>query len=186
MSQWQEQIAEFQRTWVNQQQKVMTDWLASLQSPGAEASPANWRKAADVMEKQVTTALDTQKRSLMAFAENIEGVEGAPEAFAQAVSQLEEGLGMWSDLQLRLWKVWFDMLRATAPVPQNPGEAMLENWQDMVRQSMSIQEQWLSNWTTSTAGSGAKTGSRSPNKSASSQSSKAAAGSARKTKQTKS
>lgn len=181
MSEWPEQIAEFQRTWVQQQQKMMTDWLESLKGPGADVSPAGWRKAADVMEKQVTSALDTQKRSLVAFTENIEGIEGAPEGFSQAMTQLEEGIELWADLQHRLWKVWFDMLRATAPVPQTPGEAMLDSWQDMVKQSMEIQEQWLSNWTNATAGSGARSGRRSTDQPASRQSSKAAAGGARKT-----
>jgi len=181
MSEWPEQIAEFQRTWVNQQQKMMTDWLESLQSPGADASPATWRKATDVMEKQVTSALDAQKQSLMAFAEKVEGVEGAPEAFTQAMTQLEEGIELWADVQRRLWKVWFDMLRATVPVPQTPGDAMLENWQDMVKQSMSIQEQWLSNWTNPKRSSGDKSGGRSTGQHSSGQSAKAAAGARRKT-----
>lgn len=176
MSEWPEQVAEFQRTWVNQQQKMMTDWLENLQSPGADASPASWRKATDVMEKQVTSALDAQKRSLMTFAESVEGVEGAPEAFTQAIGQLEEGIELWADVQRRLWKVWFDMLRATLPVPQTPGEAMLESWQDMVKQSMSIQEQWLSNWTNLKPDSGTGSGKRST-----SQSAKTAAGGGRKT-----
>lgn len=181
MSEWPDQIAEFQRTWVKQQQRVMTDWLESLQSPGADASPAGWRKAADVMEKQVTSALDTQKRSLIAVTENIEGMEGAPEAFTQAMSQLEEGIELWADIQHRLWKVWFDMLRATAPVPQTPGEAMVESWQDMVKQSMAIQEQWLSNWSSSKGNSGATAARKSTGQSASGQSSKTTAGGSRKT-----
>ena len=173
MTEWPSQIAEFQRTWVEQQQKVMSEWLESLQHAGSDASPASWRKAADVMEKQVNSALDTQKQSLMAIAENIENVEGVPDAFSQAVNQLEKGIELWSEVQHRLWKVWFDMLRATSPVPQTPGEAMLENWQDMVRKSMSIQEQWLSNWT----GPESKSGGASRKKaSTSSQSSRASAG----------
>lgn len=147
MSEWPNQVTEFQRSWVEQQQKMMSDWLESLQNAGGGASPANWRKAADMMEKQVNSALDTQKDSLMAIAANMENVEGAPDAFSQGVQQLEQGIDLWAEVQHRLWKVWFDMLRATSPVPQTPGEAVLESWQDMVRKSMSIQEQWLSSWT---------------------------------------
>lgn len=154
MPEWPSQITDFQRTWVEQQQKMMNDWLESMRGAGSDASPASWRKAADVMEKQVNSALDTQKDSLMAIAENMENLEGAPDAYAQAVNQLEQGIELWAEVQHRLWKVWFDMLRATSPVPQTPGEAMLESWQDMVRKSMTIQEQWLSNWTNAAGGTG--------------------------------
>lgn len=148
MAEWPSQIAEFQRTWVEQQQKMMSEWMDSLKNASNDASPASWRKAADVMEKQVNSALDSQKQSLMAIAENVENIEGVPDAFTQTINQLEKGIELWADVQRRLWKVWFDMLRATSPVPQTPGEAMMENWQDMVRKTMSIQEQWLSNWST--------------------------------------
>jgi hypothetical protein len=146
MAEWPSQIAEFQRTWVEQQQKMMSEWMDSLKNASNDASPASWRKAADVMEKQVNSALDSQKQSLMAIAGNVENIEGVPDAFTQTINQLEKGIELWADVQRRLWKVWFDMLRATSPVPQTPGEAMMENWQEMVRKTMSIQEQWLSNW----------------------------------------
>ena len=79
--------------------------------------------------------------------ENTENFEGAPESFTQIFHQLEDGIELWNDVQRRLWQVWFDMLRTTAPVPQTPGETLIRNWQDMAQRAMSIQEQWLSNWT---------------------------------------
>lgn len=173
MAEWPNQIADFQRTWVEQQQKMMSDWLDSMQNASSEASPPSWRKAADVMEKQLNSALDTQKQSLLAITENMENVEGVPDAFVQAVNQLEKGIELWSEVQQRLWKVWFDMLRSTAPTPQTPGEAMLESWQDMVRKTMSMQEQWLSNWTDLEAKSG---GSSRKKTSTSGQSSKSSGG----------
>ena len=161
MSEWPNQITEFQRNWVEQQQKLMSDWLDSMKNAAGDPAQASWRKAADVMEQQVDSALDAQKRSLMAFAEGMEKVEGAPEAFTQAVKQLEAGLEQWAEVQHRMWHVWFDMIRAAAPAPQTPGQAMVKSWEDMVKRTMSIQEQWLSTWTGSQAPSGktSKTGS---------------------------
>lgn len=148
MSDWPDQITEFQRNWVEQQQKLLSEWLDSLKSAGGGDSPrATWRKAADVMEQQVDSALDAQKRSLMAFAENIENMEGVPESFSQSVKQLEEGIEQWADVQHRMWRVWFDMLRTGTPAPQSPGEAMMENWEDMVKRTMAVQDEWLSKWT---------------------------------------
>lgn len=159
MSEWADQITEFQRNWVEQQQKLLSDWLESMKAAGGDSPRANWRKTADVMEQQVDSALDAQKRSLLAFAENLEGVEGAPEAFNQAVKQLEDGIDQWAEVQQRMWHVWFEMLRATAPAPQTPGEAMMEGWEDMVKRTMAVQQEWLTKWTGAQADSG-KTGDK--------------------------
>lgn len=144
MTQWSDQIAEFQRTWVAQQQKLLEEWLSSMKSAGGESPRASWRQAADFMQQQVDSALDAQKRSLVAFAESLEDIDNAPEAFNETMKQLEQGIEEWTEVQQRMWQVWFDMLRATAPTPQTPGEAMMEKWEDMVKQTMSIQQEWLS------------------------------------------
>jgi len=154
MTQWSDQIAEFQRNWVTQQQKLLQDWLSSMKSAGADSPRAGWRQAADVMEQQVDSALDAQKRSLLTIAENLEEFDNAPEAFTEAMKQLEQGIEEWTEVQHRMWHVWFDMIRSTAPTPQTPGEAMMESWEDMVKQTMSIQEEWLSRLSGQQSGAG--------------------------------
>lgn len=147
MSDWSDQITQMHRNWVEQQQQFMNDWLASMKQAGAGTPRAEWRHAADVMEQQVTSALDAQKKSLLAVAGNMENMESAPDEFKQAVKQMEEGLERWTEVQREMWKVWFDLLRDASPAPKTPAETMMESWEDMVKKTMSIQEQWLSNWT---------------------------------------
>lgn len=144
MSDWPDQISELQRNWVAQQQKLLSDWLDGMKGAGGGAAGSGWRQAADVMEQQVDSALEAQKQSLLALAENMENVEGAPETFSQAVKQLEEGVEQWTEVQHKMWRVWFDMMRAASPAPQTPGGAAMEHWEDMVKRTMSIQDQWLS------------------------------------------
>ena len=74
----------------------------------------------------------------------MENVSGAPEGFTQAVKELEDGIEKWAEVQQGIWKVWFDTMRQASPAPQTPGEALMENWQDMVKRTISLQEQWLS------------------------------------------
>lgn len=152
MPEWTDQIAEFQQTWVKQQQQLLTDWLGSLQKAGAGTPPDAWRQAVDIMEQQVNSALDAQKRSLMALAENAAQAEGVPESFTQWSRQLEVGIEEWTGMQHKLWQVWFDMIRTAAPREETPTEALLKNWQDMAQRAMSIQEQWLSDWTVPPSG----------------------------------
>lgn len=147
MPEWDQQISEFQRNWMKQQQALLGDWLGNLQNTGAE-NPANmWQQAVAMMEQQVNSVLDVQKKSLLSLAENSRHVQGVPDAFSQWVAQLESGLESWTEVQRQLWKVWFDLLRSNAPAAaQTPGETLVKNWQDMARQAISVQEQWFANW----------------------------------------
>jgi len=160
MPEWTDQITEFQQAWVKQQQQLLSDWLGSLQQAGAGAPPDVWRQAVDIMEQQVNSALDAQKRSLKALAENAGQAEGTPESFAQWSRQLEEGIEEWTGMQHKLWQVWFDMFRSAAPREETPAEALLKNWQDMAQRAASLQEQWLSDWTASA--SRGKAGKKTP------------------------
>lgn len=144
MADWTEQITELQRSWVTQQQQLMQEWLGSLKNMGDSSLRANWRKAADVMEQQVRSALDAQTRSLLACVDNLEKVDGMPDEATQVLTQTRANIERWAAVQGDIWKVWFDTLRETAPAPQTPGEALMEQWEDLVKKTISIQDNWLS------------------------------------------
>lgn len=137
-------FAEMQRAWVTQQQELLNNWLGSIKSSPNDSLRANWRKAADVMEQQVSSALEAQQKSLMACVTNLERVEGAPEAVAENVAQLKTTIGRWAEVQKDIWRVWFEMAREAAPAPKTPTDAVMESWEDMVKRTMSIQQKWLS------------------------------------------
>ena len=161
MSEWPNQISELQRKWMEQQQQLLNNWLSSLQSTGASTPPNVWQEAIDLLELQVNSALEAQKQSLKAVAENAKHAEGVPEPLTQWCHQVEAGIDMWNDMQQRLWQVWFDTLRTTAaPTVKSPGETLVKNWQDMANRARSIQEQWLSNWTGLTTATGTKPGDK--------------------------
>jgi hypothetical protein len=149
MLEWDEQISEFQHNWVKQQQELLGDWLGTLQNAGNAPPACMWQDAVGVMEQQVNSVLAVQKQSLLSLAENSKHIQGMPDAYSQWLQQLEKGLELWTEAQQRLWQVWFEMLRSTAPAAQTqtPGEALVKNWQDMARRAISVQEQWLTNWT---------------------------------------
>lgn len=146
MSDWSRQITDFQQKWLEEQQQLLDDWLKTLQGAGGGTPPGTWQQAIDAIEQQVNSALDFQKHSLMALAENSGQVEGTPESLVQWIHQIEEGIEQWNDVQHRLWQTWFDMLRAASPVDEKPGDIMMKNWQEMANQAMEFQEQWLSSW----------------------------------------
>ena len=146
MSDWSNQITDFQQKWLEQQQQMVDDWLKTLQGGGGGAPPNTWQQAIDVIEQQVTSVLNLQKQSLMALAENTEQVSGTPEPMTQWVQQIEAGIEEWNDVQQRLLQTWFDMLRASSPADEKPVDMLVKSWQEFANQAMEIQEQWLSGW----------------------------------------
>lgn len=137
-------FTEMQRAWVAQQQDLLNDWLGSLKNSQNDSFRANWRKAADVMEQQVSSALEAQQKALLTCVTNLESVEGAPEAVTENVEQLKTSLERWTEVQRETWRVWFDFVRTAAPAPKTPKDAAMETWEDMIKQTMSIQQKWLS------------------------------------------
>lgn len=139
-----DQFAEMQRAWVAQQQELLNDWLGTLKSSQGDSLRATWRKAADVMEQQMASALQAQEESLMKTVANLEEVDGVPEAVATHVEQLRTTIGRWAEVQREIWRVWFEMVREAAPAPKTPVETMVESWEEMAKRTMAIQQKWLS------------------------------------------
>lgn len=146
MTNWSDQISGLQLKWVEQQQDLLNNWLKTLHQVGSASTPTPWQQAIDVLEKQVNSTLDAQKQSLMTLAKNSEQAEGMPEQMLPWLQQMEEGIDLWNDMQHELWHTWFDMLRTTSPIEEQPGDVLLKNWQEFTNRAMEIQEQWVSGW----------------------------------------
>jgi hypothetical protein len=160
MTDWTRQVSEFQRAWLGQQQKFLLNWLGTLQNAGSTKQHNVWEQSVSTVEQQVNHALDMQKQTLMAIVENLEQVEGAPQAYTHWVRHLEEGLDMWADMQHRLWEAWFDMLRSVKPAAQSPGKTPVMGWQEMAERAVSLQQQWLSDLTSASSAVAGGTGKR--------------------------
>ena len=174
MTDWAEQITEFQHSWLEQQQQLLSGWLGTLQNAAGTGTPQHaWRQAIDTMEQQVNSILDTQQQSLTALVKTVESAGSTSMESHQWEHQAEEGIELWIDTQHRLWKVWFDMLRNASPAKQTPGELVAKNWQEFMDRAVDMQEQWISGWTNEISGQKKPSGKRSAKSSSSQQSSEA-------------
>lgn len=159
MANWSDQISGLQQQWVEQQQGLLNDWLKMLHKVGGVSSATPWQQAIDVLEKQVNSTLDAQKKSLMTLAKNTEDAEGLSKQMLPWFNHFEDGIDLWNDMQHQLWHIWFDMLRTTPPVEEQPSDVLLKNWQEFTNRAMEIQEQWLSSWEKTQSNAGKSTGS---------------------------
>jgi len=146
MTDWTQQIADFQRSCLEQQQQMLSGWFGTLQKAGNGAPNNVWRQALDSLEQQVNGALDTQHQSFKALLKTIEQAGNGSAELAHWERQAEAGMSFWNNMQHQLWRTWFEMLRDAAPARQEPAELLTQNWQKMMQQTMAMQEQWLSNW----------------------------------------
>lgn len=153
MTDWTNQITEFQRSCMEQQQQLLSGWFGTLQKAGTNTPQNVWRQAIDSLEQQVNGALDTQQISFQALLKTVEQAGNASPEITQWEHHAAAGIGLWVDMQHRLWKTWFDMLRNASPAKKQPGEMFAQNWQDMVQQAMEMQQLWLSTWTGGQSGS---------------------------------
>jgi hypothetical protein len=147
MADWSDQITGFQRTCMEQQQQLLSGWFGVLQSAGTNTPQHVWNEAIDALEKQVNGALDTQQLSFHALLNTVEQADNSSLEIKQWEHKAAAGIGLWTDMQHQLWKTWFDMLRKASPAKKDPGEMLTQNWQDMVQQTMEMQQLWLSTWT---------------------------------------
>ena len=161
MTDWSDQITEFQRSCTDQQQQLLAGWFGALQKAGTGTPQNVWRQSIDTLEQQVNGALDAQQLSFKALLTTVEHASNASPEAARWEQQAAAGIGLWTDMQHRLWKTWFDMVRNASPAKQQPGEMLAQNWQDFIQRTADMQEQWLSSWTGGLPGSKGPSGKRS-------------------------
>ena len=147
MTDWTDQLTEFQRSCMEQQQKLLSDWAGALQKAGTGTPQIVWHQAIDTLEQQVNNTLDAQQQSINALIKTVEQASNASPTAVQWEHQAETSIGLWTEMQHRLWKTWFDMLRNASPAKQEPGEMFVKSWQDFAQRAADMQEQWLSSWT---------------------------------------
>lgn len=153
MADWSDQITKFQHSCMEQQQQLLAGWFGTLQKAGTNTPQNVWRQAIDTLEQQVNGALDTQQISFQALLKTVEQAGNASPEITQWEHQAAAGIGLWADMQHRLWKTWFEMLRNATPAKKEPGAMPANNLQDMVQQAMDMQQLWLSSWKGGQSGS---------------------------------
>ncbi len=154
-----EQITEFQRNWLEQQQELMSNWFGTMQKAAESNTPnTTWTEAIDTLEKQVDSVLEMQQQSITTLLKTVEDSLDDTFDTEQLEHQLEEGINLWTDVQHRLWEVWFDMLRHASPVDQLSSVTLASNWQEFVDRTMDIQKQAFSSLLNSFSTSGESSG----------------------------
>jgi hypothetical protein len=102
--------------WMESQHKLWDGWMQTVQQvSGGNPMAETWQQGLARWREAVDQTLETQKQATRAWAEQVSGVEGAPEELKRWAQEGVTLVDQWSDAQHGLWKQWFDLMSSAAP-----------------------------------------------------------------------
>src|SRR5205807_2073333 len=110
-------------TWAQTQQKLLTNWLDTMQRFSGTASPELWTKTVEAWQASVKQTLDAQEQRLR-----------------------------WIDAERQLWQSWFNIVRdinfkVEPGTGAQAGSNLLQLWQESARKMIETQTALARQWT---------------------------------------
>ena len=146
---WLKQSEEMIKMWSDTQQKMLSNWLGSMQSLTGQQTEGVWTKTLDTWEQAVSNMLETQAQWARLWAGTVTATKGTPKQAVDSANQFKEMTERWVQFQKDLWQSWFETVRKVAPAAgsQTPQDAV-KLWQDTLQKAMDDQLAWMRSWTT--------------------------------------
>ena len=142
----QQDMHNLMQNWMEQQQKMWHDWLQIMQQAAGGGSAAQpWTQGLGRWQEAVEQTLDTQKQAIRAWADQVAGVEGAPEEMKRWASEGVKVMDQWTDAQHKMWQQWFELMgRSGSGGGEDQVKQLTSGWEQMASQMQELQRQWAS------------------------------------------
>src|SRR6185437_1659334 len=98
-------------TWVQAQQKLLTNWLDTVKRYSGTHSPDLWTSTVDAWQTSVKQTLDAQEEWMRQWTETLANTQGTPQELQALARQGREQLQRWIDVQRQLWQSWFKIVK---------------------------------------------------------------------------
>ena len=148
-------------TWAQTQQKLLTNWLDTMQRFSGTASPELWTKTVEAWQASVKQTLDAQEEWIRQWTRTLANTKEVPRELQDLARQGQEQLLSWIDVQRQLWQNWFNIVR-DINVKVEPGTStqvgsdLLQVWQDTARKMIETQTTLAQQWTSGFTGTRTK------------------------------
>jgi len=130
-------------TWMEQQQKLWQSWMQNVQQASGGSSPAQpWTQGLSHWQEAVDQTLETQKKAIRAWADQVAMVEGAPEEMKRWASDGVNVVDQWTDAQHKMWQQWFELMGHTGGGGEEQATRLMAGWEQMATQMQELQRQW--------------------------------------------
>jgi len=139
-------------TWAQTQQKLLTNWLDTMQRFSGTASPELWTKTVEAWQASVKQTLDAQEEWIRRWTETLANTSGVSQEVLDLARQGQEQQLRWIDAERQLWQSWFNIVRDInfKVEPGTGGQAgsnLLQLWQESARKMIETQTALARQWT---------------------------------------
>jgi len=140
------------KTWAEAQQKLLTDWLATLRKLGGTPTLELWAKTVDAWQSAVKETADARAEWTRQWTEKLANAKGTPEEIRDLARQGREELQHWAEAERDLWQGWFNIVRDINFRPEQGagaqlGKDLLQLWQDSAHKMIDAQTALVRRWT---------------------------------------
>ena len=148
-------------TWAQSQQKLLTNWLDTMQRFSGTASPELWTKTVDAWQTSVKQTLDVQEEWARQWAGMLANTKEVPRELQDLARQGQEQMLRWIEAERNLWQNWFKIVRdmnvqVESGTSAQVGSNLLQVWQDTARKMIETQTALARQWTSGYTGTKTK------------------------------
>lgn len=145
-------------TWAEAQQKLLTNWLDTVQRFSGTQSPEIWTRTVEAWQASVKQTLDAQEEWLRQWSESLANTQEVPQELQDLTRQGQQQMQRWIDAQRQLWQNWFNIvkdinLKVEPGTGAQAGSNMLQLWQETAQKMMQTQTAFARQWTSGFPGS---------------------------------
>jgi len=139
-------------TWAQTQQKLLTNWLDTMQRFSGTASPELWTKTVEAWQASVKQTLDAQEEWIRRWTETLANTKGVSQELLDLARQGQEQQLRWIDAERQLWESWFNIVRdinfkVEPGTGEQAGSNLLQLWQESARKMIETQTALARQWT---------------------------------------
>ncbi|HEX6484144.1 MAG TPA: hypothetical protein VF043_35315 [Ktedonobacteraceae bacterium] len=140
------------KTWAESQQKLLTDWLATLRKLGGTPMLELWTKTVDAWQSSVKETVDARAEFTRQLTETLANAKGTPEELRELAREGREQLQNWAEAERELWQDWFKIARDINFRPEpgtgaHVGREFVQLWQDSAHKMIDAQAAFVQRWT---------------------------------------
>jgi len=144
-------------TWAQTQQKLLTNWLDTVQRLSGTQSPDLWTQTVDAWQASVKETLDAQQEWIRQWTAALANTKGVPQELQDLARQGQEQLQPWLDAERQLWQSWFDIVKdinfkVQPGTSAQAGSNLLQLWQETARKMIETQTTLARQWTSGFTG----------------------------------
>lgn len=140
------------KIWSEAQQKLLSDWLATVRKLGGNSALELWSKTVDAWQSAVKETADARAEWTRQWTEKLASAKGTPEEMRDLARQGQEELQHWAEAERDLWKGWFNIVRNIDFKPEQGagaqlGKDLVQVWQEGAHKMIDAQATLLRRWT---------------------------------------